>query len=176
MIDPTNSGPPGAGAGDPTAGMPGAVAVTVNAQYLKDLSFESPRAPEVFRQTGQQPPRVQVNVDVKARTIGQDVYEVVLILNAEAKSNDAVAFVVEAEYAGLFSVQGLNQEQLGPFLLIECPRLLFPFLRQIIADATRNGGFPPLMIAPIDFAALYRRQLRAAAEAAGSDAPTSPPN
>ncbi len=175
MIDPTQSGPPGAGPVDPTTDIPaGSVAVTVNAQYLKDLSFESPRAPEVFRQTAQ-PPRVQVNVDVKARSVAQDAYEVVLILNAEAKANDTVAFVVEAEYAGLFTVQGLNQEQLGPFLLIECPRLLFPFLRQIVSDATRNGGFPPLMIAPIDFAALYRRQLRTAADAA-SGQPATPPN
>ena len=176
MIDPTNSGPPGNGVPDPTAIPPGSVAVSVNAQYLKDLSFESPRAPEVFRQAGQQAPRVQVNVDVKARTIAQDQYEVTLILNAEAKANDAVAFVAEAEYAGLFAVQGLTQEQLGPFLLIECPRLLFPFLRQIIADATRNGGFPPLMIAPIDFLALYRRQARAAAEAAGTAPPSTATN
>jgi preprotein translocase subunit SecB len=166
MIDPTNSGLPPGGVADPAASIPaGSVAVSVITQYLKDLSFESPRAPEVFRQSAQQPPKVQVNVDVKARTVGQDHYEVVLILNAEAKINDAVAFVVEAEYAGLFAVQGLTQEQMGPFLLIECPRLLFPFLRQIVSDATRNGGFPPLMISPIDFLALYRRQARAAAEA-----------
>jgi preprotein translocase subunit SecB len=173
MIDPTNAGLPPDGAPDPTQIPAGSVAVSVTAQYLKDLSFESPRAPDIFRQQAAQPPRVQVNVDVKARTVAQDHYEVTLILNAEAKSTDTVAFVVEAEYAGLFQVQGLTEQQLGPFLLIECPRLLFPFLRQIISDATRNGGFPPLMIAPIDFLALYRRQARAAAEA-GAPASTAP--
>jgi len=134
----------------------------INMQYVKDLSFENPRAPQVFT-SNQTAPQVQVNVDVGARQVGDNVYEITLVLNAEAKSGEDTVFVVELTYAGLFTVPQLPQEQLRPLLLIECPRLLFPFARAIVAEATRDGGFPPLMINPIDFAALYRRQLEAAA-------------
>ena len=134
----------------------------INMQYVKDLSFENPRAPQVFA-NNQNAPQVQVNVDVGARQVGENVYEITLVLNAEAKAGEDTVFVVELTYAGLFTVPPLPQEQLRPLLLIECPRLLFPFARAIVADATRDGGFPPLMINPIDFAALYRRQADAAA-------------
>lgn len=145
-------------AGAPTAGSsPSNLAIAVNLQYVKDFSFENPRAPHVFAPSDRAP-QVQVNVDVAARPIAENVYEVTLVLNADAKSGDQPVFVVELTYAGLFTLPALPQEQLRPLLLIECPRLLFPFARAIIADATRDGGFPPLMINPIDFAALYRRQ------------------
>ena len=134
----------------------------INMQYVKDLSFENPRAPQVFA-SNQTAPQVQVNVDVGARQVGENVYEITLVLNAEAKAGEDTVFVVELTYAGLFTVPPLPQDQLRPLLLIECPRLLFPFARAIVADATRDGGFPPLMINPIDFAALYRRQAEVAA-------------
>lgn len=142
-----------------TASPPAAegVSLAVNLQYIKDLSFENPRAPQVFSGQGGQP-QVQVGVDVGARQIGDKTYEVTLTVNAEAKVANERAFVVELVYAGLFTVTGLAQEQLAPVLLIECPRLLFPFAREIVAGATRDGGFPPLLINPIDFVTLYRRQ------------------
>jgi preprotein translocase subunit SecB len=149
-------------AGAAAAERPTNLTFAINMQYVKDLSFENPRAPQVFA-GNQNAPQVQVNVDVGARQVGENVYEITLVLNAEAKSGADTVFVVELTYAGLFTVPALPQEQLRPLLLIECPRLLFPFARAIVADATRDGGFPPLMINPIDFAALYRRQAEAAA-------------
>jgi preprotein translocase subunit SecB len=149
--------------------MPSSLAIAVNLQYVKDLSFENPRAPHVFMPSEQQP-QVQVNVDVGARQLAENTYEVTLSLNAEAKAGDQPVFVVELVYAGIFTMPALPQEQLRPLLLIECPRLLFPFARAIIADATRDGGFPPLMINPIDFAALYRRQPQEQPQAAPADA------
>ena len=149
--------PAGAAAERPTN-----LTFAINMQYVKDLSFENPRAPQVFA-NNQSAPQVQVNVDVGARQMAENVYEITLVLNAEAKSGEDVVFMVELTYAGLFTVPAIPQEQLRPLLLIECPRLLFPFARAIVADATRDGGFPPLMINPIDFAALYRRQAEVAA-------------
>jgi preprotein translocase subunit SecB len=140
------------------------LALTINMQYVKDLSFENPRAPQVFA-SNERAPQVQVNVDVNARPVAENMFEVTLVLNAEAKSNDQPVFVVELTYAGLFTLPALPQEQARPLLLIECPRMLFPFARAIIAEATRDGGFPPLMINPIDFAALYRQQAQTAASA-----------
>jgi preprotein translocase subunit SecB len=160
MADPTPAGAaPGAA---PSSGL----ALTINLQYVKDLSFENPRAPHVFAPSEHQP-QVQVNVDVGARQLAESAYEVTLTLNAEAKAGDQAVFMVELTYAGVFTVPALPPEQLRPLLLIECPRLLFPFARAVVAEATRDGGFPPLMINPIDFAALYRRQA-AAAEPAGT--------
>lgn len=162
MAESTPAGPaPGAA---PSSGL----ALTINLQYVKDLSFENPRAPHVFTPSEHQP-QVQVNVDVGARQLAESAYEVTLTLNAEAKAGDQPVFMVELTYAGVFTVPALPQEQLRPLLLIECPRLLFPFARAVVAEATRDGGFPPLMINPIDFAALYRRQATTAnPEAAGT--------
>jgi preprotein translocase subunit SecB len=136
----------------------------INMQYVKDLSFENPRAPQVFT-ANQGAPQVQVNVDVGARQVGENVYEITLVLNAEAKNGEETVFVVELTYAGVFTVPPLPQEQLRPLLLIECPRLLFPFARQIVADAVRDGGFPPLLIDPIDFVGLYRQKAMEAQQA-----------
>jgi preprotein translocase subunit SecB len=131
--------------------------LTVVSQYVKDLSFENPRAPRSL-QPGETRPEIQIRVDVRAQQLEAEQYEVSLQLHAEAKSGAETAFMVELTYAGLFGLLNIPQESLQPLLLIECPRLLFPFARRVVADATRDGGFPPLLIDPIDFATLYRRR------------------
>jgi len=143
---------------DPAA--PAAPIFGVLTQYLKDLSFESPRAPDIFLAQDRNP-QVSADVKVEARPLGQDVYEVELSIEASAKSGDDPVFVIECLYAGVFQISGLPQEHMGPFLMIECPRLLFPFARNIVADATRDGGFPPLMLQPVDFVELYRKRVEA---------------
>ncbi len=142
----------------------------VVAQYLKDLSFENPRAPESFQ--GDQAPKIDVNVDVQARSLNNDQYEVELSVAARAKRDDQPIFVVEASYAGVFSITGMPREQLEMVMLVECPRLLFPFMRQIIADATRNGNFPPLMLEPIDFLGIYMANAERARQQQGASEPT----
>ena len=149
---PKSNGSDGAGDSRPTA-----LPIAVLAQYLKDLSFENPRAPQSLM-AGQAAPEVAVHIDVKAGSPGEGVHEVMITLKVEAKAGDDVVFLVEAAYAGLFQLTGIPAEHIRPVLLIEGPRLLFPFLRNIVADAIRNGGFPQLLINPIDFADLYRRQ------------------
>lgn len=130
------------------------------AQYVKDLSFENPNAPGSLQMQGQ--PKIEINVNVNARSGGQDMYEVELKIDATARhEDDRVAFQVELLYAGLFRLTGAPQEAIEPFLVVEAPRILFPFARRVIADATRDGGFPPLMLEPIDFGGLYMNQLEA---------------
>ena len=136
----------------------------VNAQYIKDLSFELPNAPEILRRLNQQP-QIQVNVNVQARNLGSDVYEVTLMLNAEAKLGEEPLFIVELEYAGVFTAKATDEDALKPLLLIEAPRLLFPFARAVISTLTREAGLPPMLIQPIDFVELYRRQAQAPAQA-----------
>ncbi len=143
---------------DPTqtpTGEPGnnSPSFSVLAQYLKDMSFESPNAPASFQ--GASTPKMEVNVDVEGRPLAPDQYEVELTASARAMRDDKAIFVVEASYAGVFEIKNLPREQLEMVMLVECPRLLFPFMRQIIADATRNGNFPPLMLEPIDFMGIY---------------------
>lgn len=140
----------------------------IQTQYTKDLSFENPRAPLTLDQS-QQRPEIAVRVDVRAQPIQDSRYEVVIQLNIDAKVGEEAVFVLELSYGGVFQLLNIPQDSLQPLLLVECPRLLFPFARRIVADATRDGGFPPLMIDPIDFVALYRRrqeQAQAAAQAA----------
>jgi len=129
----------------------------VNAQYVKDMSFENPHAPHSLMQQ-KEPPEVQIGVDVKAQALGQDVFEVLLTINAKAKSGAETVFVVELAYGAVVTVQGAPQERLATLLLVETPRLLFPFARAIVSTATREGGFPPLLLHPVDFAELLRRQ------------------
>lgn len=129
----------------------------VNAQYIKDLSFENPRAPHSLLQQ-KEPPEVQLGVDVKAQALGQDVYEVLLSISAKANAGGDVVFVTELAYAAVVTIRNTSQELIPILLLVETPRLLFPFARTVIANATREGGFPPLLINPIDFADLLRRQ------------------
>lgn len=139
-----------------------APSVNILAQYVKDLSFENPKAPESLRQQDGSP-QLNINVNVNAEPISDTDFEVVLSLEANAVSGEEAVFAVELVYAGVFRIQNVPKEHMHPFILIECPRLLFPFARQIVSDATRNGGFPPLLIDPIDFAALYRQNLQARA-------------
>ena len=139
-----------------------APSVNILAQYVKDLSFENPKAPESLRQQDGSP-QLNINVNVNAEPISDTDFEVVLSLEANAVSDEEAVFAVELVYAGVFRIQNVPKEHMHPFILIECPRLLFPFARQIVSDATRNGGFPPLLIDPIDFAALYRQNLQARA-------------
>ncbi|MHA1189657.1 MAG: protein-export chaperone SecB [Alphaproteobacteria bacterium] len=164
-------------AGDPqaAAGAQAAVAqpgIRVLGQYIKDLSFENPAAPQSLAPS-ETTPNLDVNVNVNARGLTGNDYEIELKLEATAKRGDQPMFVAEVTYAGVFQIQNAAQEHLHPILLIECPRLLFPFARQILADATRQGGFPPLMVDPVDFAALYRQR---AAEMAQKNPAASAPS
>ncbi|MCB9958667.1 MAG: protein-export chaperone SecB [Rhodospirillaceae bacterium] len=152
----TTTPPPGAAA----AGL-ARPSIIISAQYLRDLSFENPSAPETLT-PGNTIPQVKVNVDVKTRALAENRYEVTLNIKGESDIGDKKAFIVELSYAGVVGVENASREQVGPMLLIEAPRQLFPFARQIIADAVRNGGYPPLLIQPIDFVELFRRQVEAA--------------
>lgn len=125
--------------------------------YLRDVSFESPQAPGVFR--GQWNPNLTVNLASKARQIEGALHEVVLSLNVEAKQDDKVAFLVELEQAGLFHIEGFSREELGRILGIVCPDNLFPFAREEVANLTSKGGFPQVLLQPINFEQLYRQQL-----------------
>ncbi len=139
---------------DPQAA--GAAQIQILAQYVKDLSFENPGAPMTLQ--GQKP-ALEVGVDVQARGLGVDQYEVQIRIRADAKSGSQTVFVCEVVYAGVFMLKNISQENVQPVLLIECPRQLFPFARRVMADVTRDGGFPPLMLDPIDFMTLYRAQM-----------------
>ncbi|HLG90258.1 MAG TPA: protein-export chaperone SecB [Alphaproteobacteria bacterium] len=145
---------------------------SVGAQYIKDLSFENPNVIKIMSQTGGTP-EVNFNLGVAANGVGPDAFEVTLTARAEAKRDGMTAFIVELAYAGIFRLSGIPQDQVEPLLFIEAPRLLFPFCRAIIADLTRDGGFTPLMLQPIDFVDLYRRKL---AERQGQGVPMTPAN
>src|SRR6201993_903293 len=156
----------GNGAVDPaTSSLSGPPQLILNAQYIKDLSFENPRAPQSLIQQSTQP-EVEINVDVKARNLGPELYEVVLTINATARAQGETVFLVELAYGCVVTVKNATAEMLPALILVETPRIVFPFARAVIANATRDGGFPPLMINPIDFAELLRRQQ--AAQTAGS--------
>jgi preprotein translocase subunit SecB len=144
--------------GEAKAGNGAAPALNVLAQYVKDLSFESPGAPNSLR-ARDKAPGININVNVNANPLSQTEYDVTLTLSAKASAGDDVLFNVELIYGGVFRVAGFPQEHVLPLLFIECPRLLFPFARQIVADSTRNGGFPPLMIDPIDFAQMFQQRM-----------------
>ncbi|MUO81390.1 protein-export chaperone SecB [Agrobacterium vitis] len=131
--------------------------LNILAQYIKDLSFENPGAPRSL-QARDKAPSININVNVNANPLSDNDFDVVLSLTAEARDDDKVVFAAELVYGGVFRITGFPQEHMLPVLFIECPRLLFPFARQIIADATRNGGFPPLMIDPIDFAQMFAQR------------------
>lgn len=154
--------------------------LVVNIQYVKDLSFEVPGAPAIFSTLRTQP-QVAINLDVQARRVqdGQNVFEVSIMIRAEAhdashqQGNGQAApaptvFVAELTYAGVFTISGLPENAIEPVLLVECPRILFPFARNILADVTRDGGFPPVLLQPIDFVALWQSRR----SQAGAAAPT----
>jgi preprotein translocase subunit SecB len=132
--------------------------LSILAQYVKDLSFENPGAPRSL-QARDKAPAININVNVNANPLSDTDFDVVLSLIAEAKEGDKTVFHTELVYGGVFRVAGFPQEHMLPVLFIECPRMLFPFARQIIADVTRNGGFPPLMIDPIDFAQMFAQRV-----------------
>ncbi len=145
-----------------------APALGVRAQYIKDLSFENPHAPASLVQ-GEQP-RIDVNVNVEAKPSADLGFEVTLQIRADARINDRAAFVLELEYAGLFDLARIPEENRHAVCLIDAPRLLFPFARQIAAEATRSGGFPPMYLDPIDFSALYRGHMsQRTADARGTE-------
>ena len=132
--------------------------MNILAQYVKDLSFENPHAPNSLRPR-EKAPEISININVNPTPLSESDFEVELKLDAQAKDGDEILFNVELVYAGVFRLQGIPQEAMQAAVLVECPRLLFPFARQIMADATRNGSFPPLMIDPVDFAQLFRQRM-----------------
>jgi preprotein translocase subunit SecB len=143
--------------GTPENDITGQPQVGIVAQYIKDLSFEVPGAPAMISQT----PQIELGVDLQARRVEADHYEVELKLRVVAKTADKPLFLLELAYAGLFRMVGLPEEAMQPMLLIQAPHMLFPFARRIIADVVRDGGMPPLMVDPIDFATLYQAKLAA---------------
>ena len=132
--------------------------LSVLAQYTKDQSFENPNAPDSLR-SGLSAPEIQINIEIGRQMLEGDNIEVTLMLKAEAKRGDKIAFIAELEYAGLFAFAGVSAEEIQPLIMIECPRLLFPFSRQIMAEMTQNGGFPPIMLEPPDFAGMFRDEM-----------------
>ena len=150
------------------AAAPAQQPLLLNVQYTKDLSFEVPGAPSIFTQM-RQPPHVAINLDVQVQRIeeGGNVYEVALAIRAEGslsapksaggtEEKPATVFIADLVYAGVFTLNNVPENQQEPILLVECPRLLFPFARNILADVTRDGGFPPVLLQPIDFVALWQ--------------------
>ena len=131
--------------------------IGIQSQYVKDLSFENPGAPGSIV-AAPSPPDIQVNVEVQARLLQNDSYEVALHITASGKNGQTTLFMLDLTYGAVCRVVGVPKESLQPVLLVECPRMLFPFARRVLSAATRDGGFPPLMLNPIDFMALYRQQ------------------
>jgi preprotein translocase subunit SecB len=152
-VSTTNGGPtpatPQAQSGQPQ--------LMVLAQYIKDLSFENPNAPRSLGLNVQ--PQINISVNVNAKPMSETDFEVELRLEGKAEAAGTVMFNIELVFAGVFRIQNVPQENVNPLVMIECPRLLFPFAREIIANAVRNGGFPPLLLDPIDFVGLYQQRL-----------------
>lgn len=148
----------------PAAGEP--PRANILAQYVKDLSFENPNSPGVYQ--ANETPKIDVQFNIGSDSAGEGVHEVVLKMDVSAKLEQGTAFQVELSYAGLFALTNVPDEQREAFLLVEAPRVLFPFARRVLADAIRDGNFPPLLLEPIDFAALYMQQKAQVAQG-GSD-------
>ncbi len=150
---------PAAAAADPTQ-----MKNKVLAQYVRDMSFENILAQKGVG--GDTQPEIQVQVNLDARKRGENQYEIITKLNITSKTKEKgdPLFLLEIEYAGIFQIEGVPEEQLHPYLLIECPRMTFPYLRRIVSDITRDGGFPPLNLEQIDFLSLYRAELARRAE------------
>ena len=158
--DPNTPAPEG-----PADGAQDAPQASAIAQYIKDFSAESPSSPQVFQWQVQ--PALDVQFGLNGGKVADDIHEVVLKVEVAARSENGTHFTVDLTYAGLFAFQNVPEESLPPFLLVEAPRLLFPFARQIISDAVRDLGFPPLLLDPIDFGAAYMAQLEAQQQAQG---------
>ena len=154
------------GFGDPQAnGADTAPQLGLIAQYVKDLSFENPSAPHIYQ--AQEQPQIDVQFNIGTQPVAEDVHEVAMKIEISAKAGEQTAFAVELVYAGLFGARNVSEEQLRPFLFAEAPRLLFPFARRIVAEVVRDGNFPPLLLDPIDFGAMYLSQAGQADELAG---------
>ena len=146
--------------GEPAAnGEDTAPSAGVLSQYVKDLSFENPNSPAIYQ--AQTQPSIDVQFNIGSNKIAEEIYEVVLKIEVRAQADTQLAFLVDLSYAGLFGLRNIPEDQIDAFLLGEAPRILFPFARRVLADAVRDGGFPPLMLEPIDFQALYVQQLQA---------------
>ena len=140
-------------------------------QYVKDLSFENPNAPAIYQSPT--PPEIDVQFNIGSGQVGPDVHEVTLKIDVKAEANNQTAFIVDLSFAGLFGFRNVPAEAVQPFLLGEAPRLLFPFARRVLADAVRDGGFPPLLLEPIDFGQLYLQQAQAQQQGAEGAAGTA---
>ncbi|NTU77049.1 MAG: protein-export chaperone SecB [Alphaproteobacteria bacterium] len=151
----------------PANASPVPLQITVNVQYIKDFSFECPNAPQIFTAT-QTPPVLNMGINVQTRPLSDNVYEVLLLIKLEAKIEDKAAFIGELSYGGVLSVPPMPEEQLKIVLLVEAPRLLFPFARSVLANAVREGGFPQILINPIDFGAMYQAQAEQISKLAGT--------
>jgi preprotein translocase subunit SecB len=140
--------------------------IRVVGQYIKDLSFENPNVTKMLDGPGENP-NLQVEINVNATTVATDLYESAIEFKASATSKAGTIYDLEIIYAGMFKVENMPDQGLQPFLLINCPTLLFPFLRRLVADLTREGGFPPLLLDPVDFGQIFlRKQQEAAAQGA----------
>ena len=144
--------------------------LNVLAQYTKDLSFENPNAPSSLQQQGQ-PPQINIQINVSANNLSEQEFEVTLSVEGKAETAGKVMFSFELAYAGVFRITNVPKENLHPLVMIECPRLLFPFAREVIATAVRNGGFAPLLLDPVDFVALYQQRLAQAGEQPAAPSP-----
>jgi preprotein translocase subunit SecB len=146
------------GAGQNPAGAGAQPNLSVLTQYVKDFSFENPGAPQSLRPRAT-PPNINISIGVQSQPVANNEIEVELRIDARAVEGQAVLFAIELVYAGVFRLTNIPNEQLRPVALIECPRLLSPFARQVVAEASRNGGFPPLLIDPVDFVQMFRQQV-----------------
>jgi len=148
--------------------------VQVLGQYVRDLSFENPKAPSSLQGAGENP-KMQIEVNVSAKKVADDAFESVINFNAKALNDDGTLYELELIYAGLVKLQNVPDSMLQPVLLINCPSLIFPFLRRLVADITREGGFPPLMLDPIDFNGLYAQNVKKSQEESVKAAAAEPP-
>ena len=147
-------------------------AAAILTQYIKDLSVENPNAPDVYQWQGQ--PKIDVQFNIGADPVGQDVHEVTLKINITASGENGNFYLIELAYCGLVGIRNIPEDQAHAFLFAEAPRLLFPFARRVVADAVRDAGFPPLMVDPIDFNGLYVQQLNARRQQEGASAGDAP--
>ena len=131
--------------------------IVINAQYIKDLSFEAPAAPAVFQVLQQKAPEIDVSLNVVSNMFDENIYEIILVIAAHATINEETVFLVELEYGGVFTLN-CNPDSVDPLAYIECPRLLFPFARAVLSNTTREAGFPPLMLGTIDFVDMFHRE------------------
>ncbi len=160
MADSTNGSN---GSGGSAQGEAPPVQAQVAAQYIKDLSFENPNVERLLSGPGEEP-NMKIEVNVNAKRVGDDLFESAIDFSAHATNQTGTIYEMEIVYAGLFRIKNIPEEALEPFLLINCPMLIFPFLRRVVADISREGGFPPLLLDPIDFAGLFVRRQKEAAK------------